>query len=181
MINPLVAGFLQSTIMSTCAWTATTLPLRKGQETTQYFTQLFLSFHLINPQRRSGSRDHLGWGWRILCHQLSAGLSRPDQEIPGKDVTQISYYIIYHQVAVPDDFTNNTQHSELIGNYQGLSKKPPELEKFGPIIELINTKNMKPAQVKQLGVLICFYQTLKSRVFDCQLFSIWEMQMWKSS
>ena len=28
--------------------------------------------------------------------------------------------------------------------YQGLSKKPPELEKFGPIIELIN---MKPAQV----------------------------------
>ena len=104
MINPLIAGFLQSTIMSTCAWTATTLPLRKGQGTTQYFTQLFLSLHLINPQRRSGSRDHLGWGWRILCHQLSASLSGPDQEIPGKDVTQISYYIIYHQVAVPDDY-----------------------------------------------------------------------------
>ena len=38
-------------------------------------------------------------------------------------------------------------YPDLIKKYQGLSKKPPELEKFGPIIELINTQNMKPAQV----------------------------------
>ena len=116
MITLMLAGFLQSTIMSTCAWMATTLPLRPGQGATQLFANIIgilslpnsLSLQMINPQRRSGRRDHLGRGWRILCHQLSAGLSGPDQEIPGKDVAQTSYYIIYHQVAVPDDFTNNT-------------------------------------------------------------------------
>ena len=40
MINPLVAGFLQSTIMSTCAWMATTLPLRPGQGKTQFFVKI---------------------------------------------------------------------------------------------------------------------------------------------
>ena len=39
-INPLVVGFLQSTIMSTCAWMATTLPLRPGQGKTQFFVKI---------------------------------------------------------------------------------------------------------------------------------------------
>ena len=52
-------------------------------------------------------------------------------------------------------------YPDLIKKYQGLSKKPPELEKFGPIIELINTQNMKPAQVKMLrkSVVLIFFSS----------------------
>ena len=52
-------------------------------------------------------------------------------------------------------------YPDLIKKYQGLSKKPPELEKFGPIIELINTQNMKPAQV--------WWSSIKSYVKSWQL------------
>jgi len=61
-------------------------------------------------------------------------------------------------------------YPDLIKKYQGLSKKPPELEKFGPIIELINTKNMKPAQTfsgKCTGVAFPVHHHYVNRTGEC--------------
>jgi len=59
-------------------------------------------------------------------------------------------------------------YPDLIKKYQGLSKKPPELEKFGPIIELIN---MKPAQTsihgKCTGVAFPVHHHYVNRTGEC--------------
>ena len=115
--------------MSTCAWTAITLRLKTGWKMWNANVSLFCrDCHICHTECHICQRH---------CHTLIfRGTLGAGTILGGAGGSSV----INSLQAYPD----------LIKKYQGLSKKPPELEKFGPIIELINTQNMKPAQVNML-------------------------------
>ena len=118
--------------MSTCVWTVTILPLRTGWKSHNLYFYQIVTLDLISRGGLGAGTILGGAGGSSVINSLK---SYPDL-IKKYQVSSIEYQV---------------SSTDLIKKYQGLSKKPPELEKFGPIIELINTQNMKPAQVNILS------------------------------
>ena len=78
----MLAGSPLWTTMSTCAWTGTTLQLKTGWKYQNPHFDWVVTI-VTYFQGQSWSRNHFGWGRRILSHKLLKILSGPDKEVSG--------------------------------------------------------------------------------------------------